>query len=91
MADRTARRVVVRGHVQGVFFRAYVADEARRRGVGGWAANRGDGSVEVHAEGPPDAVAAVIDACRAGSERARVDCVDVWEASPEGLAEFESR
>ncbi|HLL07778.1 MAG TPA: acylphosphatase, partial [Nocardioidaceae bacterium] len=41
------RRVVVRGRVQGVFFRDTCRREARSRGVSGWAANRADGSVEV--------------------------------------------
>lgn len=90
-APEIARRAVARGRVQGVFYRAFVADAARRRGVRGWAANRADGSVEVHAEGPPDAVAAVVDACRTGPDRARVDCIDVWDAALEGAAGFESR
>ena len=39
-------RVVVRGRVQGVAFRAHTADQARRAGVTGWVRNRPDGSVE---------------------------------------------
>ena len=43
--------LVIKGRVQGVFFRAATQREARRLGVTGWVKNRTDGSVEVLAEG----------------------------------------
>jgi acylphosphatase len=86
-----ARRAVVTGRVQGVFFRAHVQDEANRRGVTGWAANRADGSVEIHAEGAPDAVASVLSAARTGPPGARVDAIDVTEAEPEMGSGFTRR
>ncbi|MCW2966926.1 MAG: acylphosphatase [Solirubrobacteraceae bacterium] len=86
-----ARRAIVTGDVQGVFFRAHVADAAERVGVSGWAANRDDGSVEIHAEGAADAVEAVLEAARSGSSRSRVEHVDVREAQPEGCSGFASR
>ena len=86
-----ARRAVVRGHVQGVFFRAHVQEAAERAGVSGWAANRPDGSVEVHAEGEPDAVEAVLDAARSGPPGARVEDVVVQDAEPEGCSGFGRR
>ena len=86
-----AKRAVVSGRVQGVFFRAHVADVARARGVSGWAANRPDGSVEIHAEGPEEAVAAVIAAAREGSPRAEVANVRVRDVEPEDCTSFSSR
>ena len=53
-------RVVVRGDVQGVGFRAATAHEARRLGVAGWVRNLRDGSVEVEAEGTVEAVDGLI-------------------------------
>ena len=50
----------VRGLVQGVGFRWFVEREAARLGVDGWVANRADGSVEVVAEGPPDALGRLV-------------------------------
>ncbi|MGZ4149025.1 MAG: acylphosphatase, partial [Actinomycetota bacterium] len=52
MADM-ARRVHVRisGRVQGVFFRATCADEARSRGLAGWVRNAAGGVVEAEFEG----------------------------------------
>jgi acylphosphatase len=82
------RRVVVHGHVQGVFFRDTVRRMAQQRGVTGWAANRADGTVEAVFEGEPEAVERLVDFCRNGPRGARVDSVDVYEEKPEGLSEF---
>ena len=86
-----ARRIVVRGRVQGVFFRATVRDAARRAGASGWARNRPDGSVEIHVEGAADAVDAVEAVARRGPRGASVESVDVSDVSPQGLAGFETR
>jgi acylphosphatase len=50
------KRFVVRGLVQGVYFRATAADQARRLGLTGRVWNRSDGAVECIAEGDPGAV-----------------------------------
>ena len=85
------RRVVIRGHVQGVFFRDSVRRLAEREGVTGWVANRRDGAVEAVFEGEPEAVERLIDFCRRGPRGARVDGVAVSEEEPEGLDGFEVR
>ena len=82
------RRVVVHGHVQGVFFRDSLRRLAQQRGVGGWAANRADGAVEAVFEGDPDAVERLVDFCRSGPRGARVDSVDVVDERPDGPSEF---
>jgi acylphosphatase len=82
------RRVVVHGHVQGVFFRDSLRRLAQQRGVRGWAANRADGAVEAVFEGEPDAVERLVDFCRSGPRGARVDSVDVLDEEPEGVSEF---
>lgn len=51
--------LVVRGRVQGVYFRASTRDEARRLGLTGWVRNEPDGSVRVLAEGPRAALEAL--------------------------------
>src|SRR5262249_30362130 len=60
VSNDTTLRIVVRGRVQGVGFRACVEDAAILRGVQGWVRNRRDGSVEAVLSGPAEAVAAVI-------------------------------
>jgi acylphosphatase len=86
-----ARRAVVHGRVQGVFFRDTARRAAEQRGVAGWAANRDDGTVEVWLEGEPDAVESMLRVLGEGPPRAEVQRVDVVEAEPEGLAGFEAR
>lgn len=83
------RRVVARGLVQGVYFRASCAEEARRRGVSGSVRNRPDGrSVEMVFEGDPDAVAALVEWAGRGPSHAVVDSVEVNEEAPEGEPGF---
>jgi acylphosphatase len=85
------RRVIVRGRVQGVFFRDTVCRGARECGVTGWVANRADGTVEAVLEGDPHAVEAMIGLCRRGPRGAEVESVDVVEEPPEGLYGFSVR
>jgi acylphosphatase len=82
------RRVVVHGHVQGVFFRESVRRRAHQRGVAGWVANRPDGTVEAVFEGEPQAVERLVDFCRDGPSGARVESVDVVEEGPDGQDGF---
>lgn len=73
-------RILVDGCVQGVGFRAFVLREARARGVGGFARNLRDGRVEVVAQGDPNALAALAEACGRGPIGSRVARVDIGEA-----------
>jgi acylphosphatase len=83
--------VVVRGRVQGVFFRDSVRRRAESRGVAGWVSNRPDGAVEAVFEGEPDAVASLVEFTREGPRAAEVEDVEVSEEEPEGLSGFEIR
>ncbi|HET8968360.1 MAG TPA: acylphosphatase [Gaiellaceae bacterium] len=87
----TRRRVVVHGHVQGVFFRDSVRRQAVGAGVSGWARNLRDGTVEVVLEGEPGAVERLVAFCGDGPRGARVDRVDVIEEAPEGISGFAIR
>jgi acylphosphatase len=90
MADTVRRRLVVHGHVQGVFFRDSTRQEAEADGVAGWASNLDNGSVEVVLEGPAQAVERVIEFVRGGPGEARVEDVEITEESPQGLNSFET-
>jgi acylphosphatase len=90
-AERIRRRVIVSGHVQGVFFRGTTQDEARAHGVDGWVRNRWDGTVEAVFEGAPAAVDAMLEFCRRGPRWARVDALEVEEEAPESLRGFQVR
>lgn len=80
--------MVVRGVVQGVGYRWACVREAERLGVSGWVRNLADGGVELAAEGPPDAVDAMVAWARRGPSAARVRSLDVVEESPEGARGF---
>lgn len=76
-ATRTrAMRLRVTGRVQGVGFRYYIVREAERLGLCGYASNRADGSVEIHAQGADAALKDLLDAARRGPRHARVDGVE---------------
>jgi acylphosphatase len=71
------RRVIVKGHVQGVFFRQGCQRQAAAFGVGGWIRNNSDGTVEAALEGDPHAVEQVVSWMRAGPSGAVVTGVQI--------------
>src|SRR5438067_915511 len=84
-----ARRFVVRGRVQGVGFRWLVEREAHMLGIAGWVRNNHDGSVEVLAQGTRDQLSGLHGRLREGPRAARVDAVEVSEATPaQSLSSF---
>ncbi len=80
-----ARYFVVTGRVQGVGFRMFATDAARREGLAGHIANRADGSVEAVVEGEAEGVARFEAALWRGPARARVETVDRSDTEPTGL------
>jgi len=92
MASEIVRtRLVVRGRVQGVYFRDSIRERASNEGVFGWARNRADGAVEVVLEGDRRAVAKLATFCESGPSRAAVSGVEATAEKPEGLSGFEIR
>jgi acylphosphatase len=69
------RQVTIRGRVQGVGYRAWVAHTAEGLGLEGWVRNRRDGSVEAVFAGPADVVTEMVARCHRGPSMARVDAV----------------
>lgn len=93
MSGDLARRVVIRGRVQGVGFRWWTAGRARDLGLAGWVRNRRDGTVEAVFLGPTQAVEQMLAACRQGPPGARVETVEEHAATVEeaGDGGFEQR
>jgi acylphosphatase len=81
---RVARRFVVSGRVQGVGFRYFAQDVARREGVTGTIRNLDDGRVEAIAEGEADAVDRFEMAMYRGPSHARVTDVECESLVPSG-------
>ncbi len=89
--SQVALHVRVTGLVQGVFFRAWTAEQARALGVRGWVRNAADGTVEGHLEGDKATVQQLIDLLHRGPPSARVTKVDLEAAEPIGAHGFEVR
>jgi acylphosphatase len=79
-------RLRISGRVQGVGFRAFVADEAEARGLAGWVRNRADRSVEAVLAGEDKIVDEMVGACRRGPPGAKVERLDTEDAHESQLA-----
>ena len=72
--------MLVRGRVQGVFFRAETRERAVSLGLAGWIRNNPDGSVEAVVEGPENRVDAIVRWCGRGPAGAVVEEIKTtWE------------
>ncbi|CAN5414241.1 acylphosphatase [soil metagenome] len=81
--------LIVKGKVQGVFFRAEAKENAERLSVKGWIKNHDDGNVEVMAKGSEEALNTFIEWCRTGSKKATVTDVIVTPLHIEDFETFE--
>ncbi len=86
-----ARRVVIRGLVQEVGYRAWTANRARELGLLGWVRNRRDGTVEAVLQGPAATIAQMLADCRAGPTYSEVTDVEPHDAPVEAWYGFEVR
>ena len=81
--------LIVKGKVQGVFFRAEAKESADKLGVKGWIKNHDDGNVEIMAKGTDQELEAFIDWCRNGPHKANVTNVIVTPLHIDNLDSFE--
>lgn len=93
MTEKAAYRAVVRGIVQGVFFRAFVRHHARELGLTGYVRNLPSGyEVEVVAEGNKPALEKLLEYLNQGPPGARVDKVNVqWQEYSGKFRSFDIR
>jgi len=81
----------IAGFVQGVFFRAYIKENAEKLDLGGWVKNLPDGRVAVLIEGSEEKIKKMVDLCRVGPLNAEVEKVEVSWEKPKGMTDFEIR
>jgi acylphosphatase len=79
--------ILVKGKVQGVFFRAYTKQKAEELGLRGFVKNNMDGSVYIETEGEENVLREFISWCRKGSPRSKVESV---ESTTSALVNFSS-
>ena len=91
MSELSRARVVVRGHVQAVGFRATAWSRARSLGLAGWVRNNPDGTLEAELEGPSDRVESLLHWFGRGPRGARVDDIRIEWRKPVGEREFTVR
>jgi acylphosphatase len=78
MTESASIKAIVFGHVQGVFFRAFIAEHAKKLGLTGFTCNAANGvEVEVEAEGDKDRLEKLIEHLKIGPPSAKVENVTV--------------
>jgi len=70
-------RILIKGKVQGVFFRQALKVSAKRNHLSGWVRNLDDGRVETVIEGEDENVSAVVEWCHGGPANARVEDIEI--------------
>ncbi len=86
--DLTSLRLKIEGHVQGVGYRAFAANEARKLLLNGWVRNQFDGTVEILVSGPTVEVETFVGICMRGPQWSTVTNVELHRAEPPKLTGF---
>ena len=81
-------RLYITGTVQGVFFRAFIKENAERYNVKGFTRNLEDGRIEVFLEGDADAVNKMIELCKKGPKHSQIRNVELKPETHQGLKDF---
>jgi acylphosphatase len=81
--------LIIKGRVQGVFFRATAKDVADKIGVRGWVKNTEEGNVEITATGSNEQLQEFVDWCKVGPRRAIITDVVVTHKEEENFTSFE--
>ena len=80
--------LVIKGKVQGVFFRATAKEVANEMGIKGWVKNMPGGHVEVLASGDKEQLEKFIEWCRSEPKGAAVKELIITEREDSSLPDF---
>ena len=81
--------LIIKGNVQGVFYRATAKKIAEKNNLTGWVKNKSDGDVEAIVSGTDEDVRTFIDWCRKGPDKAQVEDVVINEKRGVSFKSFE--
>ena len=81
-------RIFISGIVQGVFFRAFVREQAENLGLKGYVRNLDDGRVEVVVEGYENDVNRMVEVCKKGPPHSKVRNIEIERMEHQGFEEF---
>ena len=85
---KKAVRVYINGSVQGVFFRAFIKENAERYNVKGFTRNLEDGRIEVFLEGNINDVNKMIELCKTGPKHAQIRDIQIKPEKFQGFKNF---
>ena len=71
--------LLIKGRVQGVFYRASAKEKALKAGLTGWVRNTNSGDVEILVTGTESDLSQFINWCKTGPSKARVEEVTVTD------------
>jgi acylphosphatase len=80
--------ITVTGKVQGVFFRVYTEEEAKKLGLKGFVQNEANGDVYMEAEGEEEQLKRLIEWCETGSPKSTVKEVKISEGEIKNFSDF---
>jgi acylphosphatase len=80
--------LIIKGKVQGVFYRQAAKEQAQKLGITGWIKNISEGRVEVMASGDEERLQDFIEWCHVGPRKADVTDVIVTPLSEQKFDEF---
>lgn len=83
--------LIIKGRVQGVFYRASAKHLAREIGVTGWIKNTDEGDVEIVAAGTEEQLRRLVEWCKVGPTQAKVKEVIIDHLEEESFKDFEIR
>ena len=83
-----AIKIIIYGKVQGVGFRNFVFLHAKKLNIRGYVKNNPDGTVEAVFEGDEDNINKMIELCKKGPERARVNKIDIKDIEINNYQDF---
>ena len=81
-------RLYIEGTVQGIFFRAFVKENAERYNVKGFVRNLEDGRIEIFLEGNVDEVNKMVDLCSKGPKHSQIKKVESKPEKFQGFKDF---
>ena len=81
-------RLYIHGTVQGVFFRAYIKENAERYNVKGFTRNLTDGRIEVFLEGDTENVNKMVELCKKGPKHSQIKKVEIKPEKFQDLKTF---
>ena len=92
MSEMARAHILVKGLVQGVFFRANTQKMAAELGLNGWVKNTSDGEVEAVFEGEEEKINKILEWAKRGPPAAKVDGLDIEREKYKGeFKNFEVR